>query len=42
MWIHYQASVLHLTLQYHYNSQTGQYCYYDASQQTYIAVDSEG
>ena len=28
--------------QYHYNSQTGQYCYYDSAQQAYVAVDSQG
>lgn len=28
--------------QYHYNSETGLYCYYDATQQAYISVDQDG
>ncbi|CAI8016755.1 RNA-binding protein 5-A [Geodia barretti] len=28
--------------QYHYNSKTGNYCFFDATQQAYIPVDSQG
>lgn len=29
-------------VQYHYNSETGYYCYYDATQQAYVSVDQDG
>ena len=34
--------VLCMYVQYHYNSETGLYCYYDAIQQAYISVDQDG
>ena len=36
------VNVMLLALQYHYNSQTGQYCYYDPTQQTYVPVAGDG